>query len=180
MFQNTEKPDLPEIEGTQKDTKRNTIEAADEQKGIILQTLARYPVLSSIVPRKSLLYRVAFDQYDGEIPPERFKEIAERSLGGILLYSVDKAKGYPFLPDPPQHRLNFLPLPHGHFSFLPTFLPFLPVSGCASVSDISTLFNGFLYSAGYLPFPRKTLKSTYLICPSVHVRSRVIHVSNRV
>ena len=89
MFQNTKKPDLPEIEGTQKNTKRNTIEATDEQKGIILQTLARYPVLSSIVPRKPLLYRVAFDQYNGEIPPERFEEIAELSLGGILLHSVE-------------------------------------------------------------------------------------------
>ncbi|MFA7206832.1 MAG: hypothetical protein WC102_10945 [Saccharofermentanales bacterium] len=69
--------------------KRNTVEATDEQKGIILQTLARYPVLSSIVPRKPLLYRVAFDQYNGEIPPERFEEIAERSLGGILLHSVE-------------------------------------------------------------------------------------------
>jgi len=89
MFQNTKKTDLPEIEGTQKNMKRNTIAATDEQKEIILQTLARYPVLSSIVPRRSLLYRVAFDQYNGEIPPERFEEIAEQSLGGILLYSVE-------------------------------------------------------------------------------------------
>ena len=89
MFQNTKKPDLPEVEGTQKDMKRNTIEATDEEKEIILQNLTCYPVLSGIVPREPLLYRVAFDQYNGEIPPERFEEIAERSLGGILLHSVE-------------------------------------------------------------------------------------------
>jgi hypothetical protein len=89
MFQNTKKPDLPEVEGTQKDMKRNTIEVTYEEKEIILQNLTCYPVLSGIVPRKPLLYRVAFDQYNGEIPPERFEEIAERSLGGILLHSVE-------------------------------------------------------------------------------------------
>ena len=46
-------------------------------------------MLSRIIPRKPLLYRVAFDQYNGEIPPERFEEIAEFSLGGILLHSVE-------------------------------------------------------------------------------------------
>ncbi len=68
---------------------RNTIEATDEEKEIIRQNLARYPLLSRIIPRKPLLYRVAFDQYKGMIPPERFEEIAEFSLGGILLYSVE-------------------------------------------------------------------------------------------
>ncbi len=72
--------------------KRNTIEATDEQKEIILQTLTRYPVLGSIVPRKPLLYRVAFDQYKGKIPPERFEKIAELSFGGILLHSVEDEK----------------------------------------------------------------------------------------
>ena len=67
---------------------RNTIEATDEEKEIIRQNLARYPLLSRIIPRKPLLYRVAFDQYKGRIPPERFEEIAEYPLGGILLYSV--------------------------------------------------------------------------------------------
>ena len=66
---------------------RNIIEATDEEREIIRQNLARYPLLSRIIPRKPLLYRVAFDQYNGEIPPERFEEIAEFSLGGILLYS---------------------------------------------------------------------------------------------
>jgi len=54
---------------------------------VILQSLACYPALSRIIPQKPLLYRVAFDQYNGKIPPERFEEIAEFSLGGILLYS---------------------------------------------------------------------------------------------
>jgi len=49
-------------------------------------------VLSSIIPQNSLLYRVAFDQYSGKIPPERFEEIAERSLGGILLYSGEEMR----------------------------------------------------------------------------------------
>ncbi|MDR9817315.1 MAG: hypothetical protein RJR34_11195 [Candidatus Methanoculleus thermohydrogenotrophicum] len=67
---------------------RNIIEATDEEREIIRQNLARYPLLSRIIPRKPLLYRVAFDQYNGRIPPERFEEIAEFSLGGILLHSV--------------------------------------------------------------------------------------------
>ncbi len=75
------------FDGEQKEKKRNTIEATDKEKVVILQNLACYPVLSSIIPQNSLLYRVAFDQYNGKIPPERFEEIAEFSLGGILLYS---------------------------------------------------------------------------------------------
>jgi len=67
----------------------NTIEATDEEKAIIRQSLARYPVLSSVIPQKPLLYRVIFDQYHGRIPPERLEEVAEFSLGGILLYSVE-------------------------------------------------------------------------------------------
>jgi len=72
--------------------KRNTSEATDEEKEIILRNLACYPVLSSSIPRKSLLYRVAFDQYGGKIPPEKFEEIAEFSLGGFLLHSVQEAE----------------------------------------------------------------------------------------
>jgi hypothetical protein len=87
MSQTTKKSALPEDNGEQK--KRNTNEATDEEKGIILQNLACYPVLSSIIPRKPLLYRVAFDQYGGKIPPERFEEIAEFSLGGTLLYLAE-------------------------------------------------------------------------------------------
>ncbi len=68
---------------------RNTVEAPDEEKEIIRQNLACYPVLSSIIPRNPLLYRVAFDQYGGKIPPERFEEIAEFSLGGFLLHSEE-------------------------------------------------------------------------------------------
>lgn len=32
---------------------------------------------------------MAFNQYKERIPPERFEEMAELSLGGILLYSVE-------------------------------------------------------------------------------------------
>lgn len=87
MSQTTRRSALSGGEGEQKEKKRNTIEATDEEKGIVLQNLACYPVLGSIIPQKPLLYRVAVDQYSGMIPPERFEEIAELSLGGILLYS---------------------------------------------------------------------------------------------
>lgn len=60
----------------------------ETEKEIIKQNLARYPRLNRIIPREScLLYQVAVDQYKGMIPPERFEDIAELSLGGILLYS---------------------------------------------------------------------------------------------
>ena len=96
------------FDGEQKEKKRNTIEATDEEKGIILQNLACYPVLSSIIPRKPLLYRVAFDQYNGEIPPERFEEIAELSLGGILLHSVEDEEFRDRLQRV-ENRLNLYP-----------------------------------------------------------------------
>ena len=87
MSQTTKRSALPEDNEEQK--KRNTIEATDEEKEIMLRNLASYPMLSSIVLQNSLLYRVAFNQYKERIPPERFEEIAELSLGGILLYSVE-------------------------------------------------------------------------------------------
>jgi len=86
MSQTTKRSALPEDNGEQK--KRNTIEATDEEKDTILRNLTRYPTLSSIVLQNSLLYRVAFNQYKERIPSERFEEVAELSLGGILLYSV--------------------------------------------------------------------------------------------
>ena len=88
MSQTTKKSAFPEDNGEQK-KKRNIREATDEEKEIILRNLASYPTLNSIIPRNSLLYRVAFDQYDGEIPSERFEEVAELSLGGFLLYSAE-------------------------------------------------------------------------------------------
>jgi|GEM_PF-2010840 len=91
MSQTTKRSALPEDNGEQK-KKRNTSEATDEEKEIILQNLACYPVLSSIIPRKPLLYRVAFDQYKGKISSERFEEVAEFSLGGFLLHSVQEAE----------------------------------------------------------------------------------------
>ena len=72
MSQTTKRSALPEDNEEQK--KRNTIEATDGEKEIILRNLARYPMLSSIVLQNSLLYRVAFDQYKGKIPSERFGE----------------------------------------------------------------------------------------------------------
>lgn len=92
MSQNTKESALSEDDGEQQGKKHNTIEATDEEKNTILQNLACYPVLSSIIPQRPPLYRVAFDQYKGKIPPERFEEIAELSLGGILLYSVQEAE----------------------------------------------------------------------------------------
>ena len=90
MSQTTKRSALPEDNEEQK--KRNTIEATDGEKEIILRNLARYPMLSSIVLQNSLLYRVAFDQYKGKIPSERFEEVAEFSLGGFLLHSVQEAE----------------------------------------------------------------------------------------
>ncbi len=90
MSQTAEKSTLPEDNGEQK--KRNACGVTDEEKEIILRNLASYPTLNSIVPRNSLLYRVAFDRYGGKIPSERFEEVAEFSLGGLLLHSVQEAE----------------------------------------------------------------------------------------
>lgn len=61
--------------------------ATDEEKEVIRQNLARYPTLNGIIHKDSRLYRVSFDQYRGEIPSERLDDVAEFSLGGILLHS---------------------------------------------------------------------------------------------
>lgn len=64
--------------------------ATEEEKEIIEKNLAQYPTLSSIIPRDHKFYQLDFDQYTGRIPPERFEEVAEFSLGGILLHSGDE------------------------------------------------------------------------------------------
>jgi hypothetical protein len=66
---------------------KKVTEATDEEQEVIRQNLAHYPTLHSIISEDSLLYRVSFDQYMGRIPPERYDDVAEFFLGGILLYS---------------------------------------------------------------------------------------------
>ncbi len=54
----------------------------------MIKNLACYPELNIIIPEKSkLLYRVQIDQYKGKIPSDRYDDVAEFPLGGVLLYS---------------------------------------------------------------------------------------------
>ncbi|MBP2134503.1 hypothetical protein J2128_002469 [Methanomicrobium sp. W14] len=63
------------------------LNATDEEKKIIIKNLSYYPTLKSIFLEESpLLFRIQYDQYKGKIPPERFEEIAEFLIGGILLH----------------------------------------------------------------------------------------------
>ena len=70
--------------------KSNKTEATDKEREIILQNLSRYQNLSSIIPNGPKLYRIVFDQYGGRIPSERFEEVSELSIGGILLHSIQE------------------------------------------------------------------------------------------
>jgi len=65
--------------------------ATEEEQEIIQENLACYPTLYSIIHKEPRLYRVSFDQYKGCIPSKRSDDVAEFSLGGILLHSsLDK------------------------------------------------------------------------------------------
>jgi hypothetical protein len=57
------------------------------EKRIVDEILSQYPTLKRIIHRNPLLYRKYIDQYSGAIPALRFEEIAEFSLGGIILGS---------------------------------------------------------------------------------------------
>jgi len=61
------------------------IETTAEERQLLNQILSHYPILERIVRNNPLLYRKYIDQYSGNIPEEQFEEIAESSIGGIVL-----------------------------------------------------------------------------------------------
>lgn len=70
------------FDGEQKEKKRNTIEATDKEKVVILQNLACYPVLSSSIPRKPLLYRVLSTSIMGRYLQRDLRRLLNDLLAG--------------------------------------------------------------------------------------------------